>query len=312
MTDTPDTDQAPGGANPGSGAPSDDATAQVPALIEASAGRLLVDGARLLEFDAWQAVGRGCCLTGDFSPLLRWLLHEGELEGSLTIAGQPPHEALRSGGLGLGLASSPWDPGWTVGAALEASASLVGASKTQVDHALGKTRLARHRSVRVAQLNRPLRQLLALAAAVVTEPAVILLDRPFAGLDDEAAQFVETVIWDVSEGRRWIALVDVAAPWERRLCERADAGVFVARAGRIVGPFDSSEWLAGPQVFWVQVRGDGAAEALGAEASQLDPGPTPDTFVVQGLSGRRIAQLAASAGATLRELVPLSHAASCY
>lgn len=289
-----------------------DAPAPSPPLLEASAGRLLVGGSPLLEFAPWRAVGRGCCLTGDFSPLLRWLLHEGELEGSLTIAGLHPHDALRRGLLGMALSSTTWDPTWTVSAALKASASLVGATAAQVDHALARTRLTRHRGTRLAQLNRPLRRLLALAAAVVTEPAVVLLDRPFAGLDDEAAQFVEAVLWEVCEGRRWVALVDVAAPWERRLCERADAGVFVARAGRIVGPFQSEDWLSGPQVFWVHLLGAGAAEALRAEATQVDAGPAPDTFIVQGLSGRRIAELAHSAGGRLRELVPLSHAASCY
>ncbi len=283
-----------------------------PALLEASAGRLLVDGYPLLEFAPWRAEGHGCCLTGDFSALLRWLLHEGELEGSLTVAGLHPHDALRRGLLGLALSSTTWDPSWTVGAALKASASLVGASPAQIDHAMARARLTRHRGSRLAQLNRPQRRLLALAAALVTEPAVVLLDRPFAGLDDEAAQFVETVLWEMCEGRRWVALVDVASPWERRLCERADAGVFVARGGRIVGPFQSEDWLSGPQVFWVHLIGAGAAEALRAEATQVDAGPAPDTFIVQGLSGRHIAELARSAGARLRELVPLSHAASCY
>jgi hypothetical protein len=62
----------------------------------------------------------------------------------------------------------------------------------------------------------------------------------------------------------------------------------------------------------VHLLGAGAAEALRAEATQVDAGPAPDTFIVQGLSGRRIAELAHSAGGRLRELVPLSHAASCY
>lgn len=278
-------------------------------LIESVDGRVLVGGAPLLELGTWRAEGRGSCLLGDFDGLRRWLLQEAELEGRLTFGGVEPRSALRSGALGLGLTSSEWDLGWTVGSALESSASLVGATAAQVHRALERTRLWRHRSLRLAQLNLPLRRLLALAAAVVTDPAIVLLERPFEGLDDEAAQFVETVLVDAIEGRRWIALVDGTTPWERRLCEQADGGVFVARGGRVIGPFEGDGWHEGPRVYWVHVVGSGVEEALRTGGVRVDPGPAPDTWVVYGLSGRSIAERTASVGAHLRELAPLSPAA---
>lgn len=283
------------------GVPSD----QVP-LIEADDARVLIGGGYVLELGTWRVEGRGCCLLGDFDGLLRWLLQEAELEGRLSVGGFEPRRALRSASLGLALASSQWDPTWTVGAALEASASLVGGSAEQVRRAMERTRLWRHRTLRLAQLNVPLRRLLALAAAVVTEPAVVLLERPFDGLDDEAAQFVEMVIGDLTAGRRWIALVDGTAPWERRLCEQADGGVLVARGGRVLGPFQGEGWLEAPRVYWLHVVGSGAEEALRADGVRVEPGPAPDTWVVSGLSGRAIAERMAAAGAQLRELLPLS------
>lgn len=278
-------------------------------LIEAEQARVLLGGGWALDVGTWRAEGRGCCLFGDFDGLVRWLLQEAELEGRLSFAGLEPRRALRSGALGLALASSQWEPTWTVGAALEASASLVGGTAKQVRRALERTRLWRHRTLRLAQLNLPLRRLLALAAAVVTEPAVVLLERPFDGLDDEAAQFVEMVLADVIEGRRWIALVDGTAPWERRLCEQADGGVFVARRGRVLGPFRGEGWLEAPRIYWLHAVGSGAEEALRAGGVRVEPGPAPDTWVVSGLSGRAIAERMAAAGVQLRELLPLSLAA---
>jgi hypothetical protein len=281
-------------------------------LLESSGGRLLVGGAVLLEFGAWRAEGRGACLVGGFEPLVRWFLHDAELEGGLRLGGWLPHEGLRCGALGLSLAAPSWDASWTVAALLEASASLAGAAGPQIARVLDKTRLTRHRGVRLGQLNAPLRRLLSLATAAVTEPEVLILEHPFAGLDDDAAQFLETVLADLTEGRRWIGLVDVGTPWERRLCERADAGVFVVRSGAVLGPFGGSEWLEGPVVYWVHLVGDAGADALRAQGAQVDAGPAPESWIVRGLSGRRIVEVAASAGAQLRELVPLSHAASCY
>lgn len=283
-----------------------------PPLLESSGGRLLVGGACLLEFGAWRAEGRGACLVGGFEPLVRWLLHDAELEGGLRIGGWLPHEGLRAGTLGLSLRAPLWDAGWTVAALLEASASLAGATGSQVSRILEKTRLMRHRAVRLGQLNAPLRRLLSLATAAVTEPEVLIFEHPFADLDDDAAQFLETMLWDVTEGRRWLGLVDVATPWERRLCERADAGVFVARSGAVLGPFGGSEWLEGPAVYWVHLDGREAPDALRAQGAQVDAGVAPESWIVRGLSGRRIAEVVASSGARLRELVPLSHAASCY
>lgn len=281
-------------------------------LLEASDARIALSSTPLLELGSWRAEGRGACLVGDFDPLVRWLLGEGELAGRLTIGGLDPHLALRRGVLGLALAAPRWEPTWTTEELLRASASLVGASVAQVRRALERTRLARHRGVPIGRLNSVQRRLLALTCASVTEPAVILFERPFAGLNDDAAQFLETVLAELTAGCSWLALVDVTTPWERRLCERADAGVFVARGTRALGPFAGAEWLEGPRVFWVHVAGTEAAEALRTQGGQVDPGPAPDTLIVRGLSGLHIVQALAQGGARLRELVPLSQAASCY
>jgi predicted ABC-type transport system involved in lysophospholipase L1 biosynthesis ATPase subunit len=278
-----------------------------PALLAAS-GRIVAEEAHLLSLGHVSARGQGLAIVGEHGAFMRFFLQRASLEaGTLLIAGEEPRAALRSGALGLCRASLDWDVTWTVQNALEASAALGGASQGAARRTLDALRLGRRRSSRINQLTLLERRLVTLAAALVTEPLVVVLERPFWTLEDGAADLFETILTEQLASRSWIALLDLAGPWERRLCERADAGVLLARGGHLLGPLDARDWLGEADVFWVRAGGtDGAlSTALREAGAEVTRGPAPGTLVVRGASGRQIAELTARAGVTLHELAPL-------
>jgi heme exporter protein A len=83
---------------------------------------------------------------------------------------------------------------------------------------------------RVATLSRGQRQRIALARALVHEPAILLLDEPFSGLDPASAERLEQVLVDEKK-RGAIVLVVNHAPG---LAEKLGARTVRIEAGRIV------------------------------------------------------------------------------
>lgn len=280
-------------------------------LFETTGGCIVRGGARLLELGRHAIFGRGLVIAFEHAALAHLLLGRATLEdGGLRFSGHEPKGALSSGRLGLQPAQLSWEGDFTVEGALSASASLAGSTPSDARRTLTALRLAPRRSARIDKLTALERRLLTLAAALVTEPDVVLLDRPFLTLDDAGAQLLETVLAQQLATRRFIALLDLQSPWERRLCARADAGVLVARAGQLLGPFSAEEWLEKSDVFWVRAGGEETrwSGVLSEAGGQVAEGPAPGTLIVRGLSGRTIAALCAKAGVLLHELAPLGHA----
>ena len=79
-------------------------------------------------------------------------------------------------------------PALTVGENLELYASLYGVGGERVGEVLDRVGLAARRRDPVADLSRGMRQRLALARATLHRPALLLLDEPTAGLDDDGRE----------------------------------------------------------------------------------------------------------------------------
>ena len=153
------------------------------------------------------------------------------IAGAVTFNGQPVRAADETWRASVGFAGH--HPGLyeqlTVRENLELFAHLHGASKEAVSTTLEEVGLAERAEQRVSNLSAGLQRRVGVARAMVHEPKVLLLDEPYANLDDEAADRLSAMIRRWSDGDR---LALVATHGARRLKAFADFGL-VLRQGAI-------------------------------------------------------------------------------
>ncbi|TKK89349.1 ATP-binding cassette domain-containing protein [Herbidospora galbida] len=144
-----------------------------------------------------------------------------------------------------------------------------------------------------------MKQRLGLAAALLGDPGVLILDEPVNGLDPEGIVWIRTLIRGLAaEGRT----VLVSSHLMAETAVTADRLIVVAR-GRLIAD-TTVEAVARPD--GVLVRTPEArrfAQVLVTHgASGVEP--AGDELVVRGLAVRRIGELAAAEGVVLHELTP--------
>ncbi|CAN5645296.1 ABC transporter ATP-binding protein [soil metagenome] len=108
-------------------------------------------------------------------------------------------------------------------------AGLHGASRARPELVCAQVGLDRYRSTPVRDLSAGLKRRAAVARALVHEPDLLLLDEPYANLDEDAADMVSSAI------RQWRApgrVAIIATHGAKNLKRWADAGV-ILRRGRL-------------------------------------------------------------------------------
>jgi heme ABC exporter ATP-binding subunit CcmA len=108
-------------------------------------------------------------------------------------------------------------------------ATMYGVARTRVDEAVDALGLGEHAGAPVDALSAGLKRRAAVARALLHEPALLLLDEPYANLDDHAAEIVSGAI------RAWRApgrTAVIATHGAKKVKGWADAGVVLQR-GRI-------------------------------------------------------------------------------
>ena len=107
--------------------------------------------------------------------------------------------------------------------------SLTGADVGPSDGALERVGLLEVTDVRSGSFSQGMRQRLALARCIVREPEVVLLDEPYAGLDEDARSVVDDLLIEAREHGRTVLLASHEQPPGGLVDRRV-----VMAAGRVV------------------------------------------------------------------------------
>jgi ABC-2 type transport system ATP-binding protein len=205
----------------------------------------------------------------------------------------------------------------TVGALLEAKAvhkgrsaynHLLALAQTQrlprrrVDDVIDQVGLGAVAHKRAGGFSLGMGQRLGIAAALLGDPAVLVLDEPLNGLDPEGIVWIRTLMKQLAgEGRT----VLVSSHLMNEMAVTADHLIVVGR-GRLIADCPTDEFVARGTQPAVRVSSPDArtlATVLAGQGAQV-AGDGVGALIVTGLDAPRIAELAAAQGLVLYELAP--------
>jgi ABC-2 type transport system ATP-binding protein len=185
---------------------------------------------------------------------------------------------------------------------------LLGLARTQgipssrVDEVLALVGLEQAAGRRAGGFSLGMGQRLGIAAALLGDPAAVILDEPVNGLDPDGVLWVRTLLKSLAaEGRT----VLVSSHLMSEMAVTAEHLVIIGR-GRLLADTALDELIARVGVGSVLVRSPSATElrdllvAGGATVTSAEPG----LLRVAGLAAERIANLALGHGLPVYELVP--------
>ena len=229
-------------------------------------------------------------LVGAWTPLFRALTHQAPFaSGSATVLGCPFEAALARGVVGF----APCDPAlpaaFTVSEYLRHAARLTHGSPSRAAHEVRQTlerlqlgALAPRTLSRLAPFER---RALGIAAAALTNPAVICLESPLRGLDAPAADYVADLCLEAARHSR--LLVSSERPStpsaERTLLDQCDDLLVLDDDGRLTR--GTPEAIFAPSGrYLMTVKGSAIpafAAALGAAHCRLAPGHAPGSYAIE-------------------------------
>jgi heme exporter protein A len=142
--------------------------------------------------------------------------------------------------------------------------------EARVDAHLEEVGLAANADRAVRTFSRGMRQRLALARTLLHEPALVLLDEPFTGLDIHASALLREVLARLRDGRRTVVLVTHNLAEGLALADR----VAIQSQGRFAFLGPRSELPAGAEERFYRERVAGpSARAAGGAPSGPEAGP---------------------------------------
>jgi ABC-type multidrug transport system ATPase subunit len=131
-----------------------------------------------------------------------------DFDGSVEISGMPVKSRGKEARRLIGyLPQTPaFDAGDTVERVLQFLAELKGAQRSRVGLLLERVQLVNERQMKVGEISGGMRQRLALAAALLSDPPVLLLDEPTANLDIESRAQFRALLGDLRDEGKTILL----------------------------------------------------------------------------------------------------------
>ena len=187
---------------------------------------------------------------------------------------------------------------------LLAMAATHGIPKRRVEEVIGLTGLESVAGKRVGGFSLGMGQRLGIAAAMLGDPATLILDEPVNGLDPEGVLWVRQFARHLASQGRTIFL---SSHLMSEMAQTADHIIVLGR-GRILADAPVDQILAGATRSAVRVRTP-EVERLVNAITRPDitvTGVEAQLLEISGLSAAQIGDAAAAAGIALHELTPLS------
>jgi ABC-2 type transport system ATP-binding protein len=220
--------------------------------------------------------------------------------GTATIGGRPylelPDPARRVGAV---LEASGFHPGRSARDHLRILATAAGLASRRVDEVLDQTGLATAARRRVGGFSLGMRQRLGLAAALLGDPEVLVLDEPANGLDPEGVHWLRGLLRGLADQGRTVL---VSSHLLAEVAQTVDQVVIIDR-GRLVTQSSLAELTArADHTVRVRTPQPGALRDLLVARGARVTVDGPDQLVVGGATADQVGQAAAAGGVVLHEM----------
>ena len=202
--------------------------------------------------------------------------------------------------VGAALEATNFHPGRSGRDHLRVLATTAGIPTSRVDELLELTGIPAFARRRAGAYSMGMRQRLALAAALLGDPRVLVLDEPANGLDPEGIRWLRGFLRMLSREQGKTVLV--SSHLLQEVAQTADDVVIIAN-GRLVRQGTVTELQGEPSVLVRTSDPAALAEALGARGLAVEPGGDGGLVVRTG-DPRVVGDVALAAGLPVWELTP--------
>ena len=220
--------------------------------------------------------------------------------GTATIGGRPyrelPDPVRRVGAV---LEAGGFHPGRSARDHLRVLAAAAGLAPGRVEEVLSQTGLAGAARRRVGGFSLGMRQRLGLAAALLGDPEVLVLDEPANGLDPEGVHWLRGLVRGLADQGRTVL---VSSHLLAEVAQTVDQVVIIDK-GRLVAQSTLAALTAGADRT-VRVRTpdpEALRDLLLARGATVTV-DGPDRLVVGGVTTEQVGQAAAAGGVVLHEM----------
>jgi ABC-2 type transport system ATP-binding protein len=223
--------------------------------------------------------------------------------GTVTVNGSPYRglqRPLRQ--VGSMLESRAVHPGRSAAGHLLALAHASGIPRRRVEEVLGLAGLDKVAGKRAGGFSLGMTQRLGIAAALLGDPGVLLLDEPVNGLDPDGVAWIRALLRSLaSEGRTVLVSSHLMSEME----STADHLIVIGR-GRLIADASLEEFTRRASAGWVEVSSSETsrlAQLLSEQGAVIGPGPDCESLAVRGLGAAAVGDLAARHQIALHQLV---------
>ena len=223
--------------------------------------------------------------------------------GEALVEGSPPAEMsdpLHT--IGAALEATAFHPGRSGRNHLRVLAAAAGIPKSRVEEVLAMVELTDSANRRVKGYSLGMRQRLALAAALLGEPHILILDEPANGLDPQGMRWLRDLLREQAAAG---CTVLVSSHLLAEVAQTADE-LIVIRDGKLVTQTTLDEFTTGATTR-MRVRcadPPALASALEGRGAGVERDGA-STLLVNDLDGQAIGEIALTVGIALHELAPL-------